>query len=259
MLIAHLSDVHFGAEDKTAISVAAQKILCAEPDLIIVSGDLTQRGKRVEFAAAKAWLDQFPHPILCTPGNHDVPLLNMISRAYKPFSRYARFMQHFEGPARVEAVTVADINTSRGWQFRKNWAEGSVDLEDLETVLSGTGAPRILTCHHPLISSPQAPLKTRTRRGARASELVAKSQVELLLTGHVHKPSAEIYQYGPSKYLAISCGTLSERLRSHPPSFNFITLANDTITLEVIDCDEKRTDISQHLSWSRGTLEPITD
>ncbi|MEO0715196.1 MAG: metallophosphoesterase, partial [Pseudomonadota bacterium] len=87
MKIVQLSDIHFGVEDRGALALAGSVIESSEPDALIICGDLTQRGKRSEFAAAREWIDGFSRPTLVVPGNHDTPLLNMVERVTSPFDR----------------------------------------------------------------------------------------------------------------------------------------------------------------------------
>ena len=88
MDIVHVSDVHFGREDKAALQAFNQQLAEHRPDLIIISGDLTQTGRRREFLDAVAWVNALPAPVAMVPGNHDTPALNVIARLLSPFRRY---------------------------------------------------------------------------------------------------------------------------------------------------------------------------
>lgn len=255
MLIAHVSDTHFGSEDRDAIAYATDAINLAKPDLLVVSGDLTQRGKRQEFAQAAAWLQAFDCCIITVPGNHDVPLLNVVNRIAGPFVRYEAALGQYGEPYSSKTANVAGLNTSRGWQMRKNWAEGSVNLKKLSDILDSNEAPRILTCHHPFLPIPSAPLKTQTVRGLAASKLIAASDVELLLTGHTHKPSAITHRHDDGSYLNITCGTLSTRTRNHSPSFNLIALSERLIEIRVVICDADNREVTEQQKWDRKSLE----
>ncbi|MFC6200049.1 metallophosphoesterase family protein [Ponticaulis profundi] len=236
MKFIQFSDIHFGAEDPAAIEAATDFAQTENADATIICGDLTQRGKQSEFLAARNWLDTLPGPKLTVAGNHDTPLLHLWHRARKPFSRYASYFEAFEGPLIVKGVRFCGLNTSRGWQFRRNWAEGAVRLRDLDEILDGKtyDAATVIACHHPFLSPPGSPLNTRTRRGRRASKRLMSSGVQLLLTGHVHTPSVTFREgeHG-SGYLSVSAGTLSRRLREAPPSFNVIELDDDTISINI--------------------------
>lgn len=236
MKLAHLSDIHFGAEDPAAINAARRYIQNNRPDAIIVSGDVSQRGKRMEFLAAAQWLSEFEAPVICAPGNHDVPLLNALSRAYRPFARFKRYLGQYWRPLNVGGVKISAMNTARGWQMRANWAEGAVNMKALEETILKDPVPDIVVCHHPFQSLPEAPLRTRTVKGESATKRLAASGVKLLLTGHVHAPSATLRKTELGSFLAVSSGTLSKRLRDVPPSFNWIHWDQERVQIDVLSC-----------------------
>ena len=256
MKIAQVSDIHFGAEDPAATEMAVEVISASDCDAIIVCGDLTQRGKRSEFDAAAEWLKQFSMPILSVPGNHDVPLLNLAARASQPFNRYHSFLGQYDQSLELGGFRMCGYNTARGWQFRRNWAEGSVNVNHLAKLVN-EDAPQILACHHPFLPLPNAPLKTRTRRGAQASHLLARSSVSLLLVGHVHTPSATVRRTELGSYLELSCGTLSKRTRSMPPSFNIVDIREDQIAVTAHSTDSSSVKADLVGSWSWPQLDVL--
>lgn len=232
MRLAHVADLHFGAANPDVIAAARDAILNFNPAGLIVSGDLTQRGKRSEFADARDWIEQFDLPTLVVPGNHDTPLLNVHARAMAPFARYTDYFGHFTRPLDIGDVRVDPLNTARGWQARHNWAEGSVRLSDLQDVIvagEGKRRVRLIACHHPFKSLRGALLRTETKRGELASQMLAESRIDAILTGHVHTPHAEEIVEPGGRYLAISAGTLSLRLRRAPPSFNMLEVQQDAL------------------------------
>lgn len=230
MRIIQLADLHFGTEDPGAMSAAADLIASIAPEAIMICGDLTQRGKRSEFEAAKVWLDQFEVPQLVVPGNHDTPLLNAVSRVSRPFSRFAGYFGDRSSPVDIGPWRAAGLNSARGWQARSNWAEGSISSTHLRIALNEIGErPGILVCHHPLKPPVTAPGHTRTARGIKASALVAPSPVRLVLSGHVHGASADLHRYSNGSYLSLTAGTLSTRLREGQPSFSEILLSENEI------------------------------
>lgn len=233
MKIVQLSDIHFGVEDTGALALARSVIETTEPDALIICGDLTQRGKRSEFAAAREWIDGFSLPTLVVPGNHDTPLLNMIERVTSPFDRFEETFEDMRGPLEVGRWAFKGLNTARGWQARSNWAEGVVDLDQLTHMVSGPPYTA-LVCHHPFVSPPGTPLRTNTKRGDAADKLVQRSPASLLLAGHVHAPTVEERGGHGAQYLAITAGTLSTRLRQSPPSCNLIEHRDGRLTVDVI-------------------------
>jgi 3',5'-cyclic AMP phosphodiesterase CpdA len=113
--LAHLSDIHFGGEDKAATEAAIDACAAFSPDLVVITGDLTLNGLPREFEAARAWLARLPPPYLVTPGNHDTPYWNIPLRALAPFNRYRRYIGEpdhvfFEKPG----LSVHALNSARG-------------------------------------------------------------------------------------------------------------------------------------------------
>lgn len=226
----HISDLHFGAEDGLALRAVERFAAQEAIDALIVSGDLTQKGRPYEFAAAAGWLGRFSAPVVVTPGNHDTSLLNLYSRAVRPFARYARHT----APVAVEALQfpdlwIATINTARGMQLRRNWALGAVNAKQLDDVAAAfaqapPGAVRALVCHHPLIGPPESPLRGSTRGGFEAAAALAGMGVDLVLSGHLHVPFAQPLPPGDGQTWSIGAGTLSERKRGWNASFTLLHL-----------------------------------
>lgn len=228
----HISDLHFGAENPVAL-LAVERYAAKHPiDAVIVSGDLTQRGRPIEFAAAAEWLGRFHMPVVATPGNHDTSYYNLYKRAFRPFKRYARML---ESVAEISLATprlfVATLNTARGWQLRRNWALGSVSRRQLQTAAAliataDPGALRLLVCHHPLATPPSAPLPGETRRGREAAETLARMGIDLVLSGHLHTPFALPLPHGDGATWSIGAGTLSQRERGCSASFTVLHLGD---------------------------------
>lgn len=260
MKIAHFADLHFGREDQQALKAASDLVKEIDLDAIVVSGDLTQRGKREEFEAAQEWLSQFKAPLLCVPGNHDTPLLNIAARASDAFGRYENYFAEHAGPLDIMGASIRGLNTARGWQTRMNWAEGRVNLDDLDKAIahSDTQGLHIIACHHPFVSPTLAGLQTETKRGQEASRRLADSPVQILMTGHVHTPHAEVIQEKGGRYIAITAGTLSTRLRAKPPGFNILSLHDGIVALHVQSFRDGKFHEATHGTWDIETLEPIS-
>ena len=223
----HLSDIHFGCQNKPAIAAAAEFALDSPFDAVIVTGDITQSGERQEFAAAAAWMKALPGPQVFTPGNHDTPYLGLIARLFWPFRRYG---DHF-GPAWLDerpapGLNVQGINTARGMQVRLNWSKGAIRHSDAARACAAMGAAgddlRVVICHHPLMEVTGGPMTGRVRGGARAAETLALGGADLILTGHVHIPFAHPLPFGDQRTYAVGAGTLSLRERGRAAGFNVI-------------------------------------
>ena len=232
-----LSDPHFGGENAAATAAALSFCRDANPDLVMITGDLTLNGLPKEFAAAAAWADQLPSPWLSTPGNHDTPYWNLPLRALTPFARYRRFIGVSKGEAFDTAgLSVRTINTARGAQPRLDWSKGAVNLELCRIAVSTLAAQgldplKVVACHHPLVEALDSPVTGGVYRGDEAARILARGGVDLILTGHVHNPFVSALPFGDKHTYSVGAGTLSVRLRGTPASFNDITLKDDFITV----------------------------
>ena len=259
-----LADIHFGREDPVAIEAASKLIPELGADGVVVCGDLTQSGKASEFRAAADWLKSLAQPFFTVPGNHDTPLLNLVSRVMAPFARYGRNFSQNIVSDQIGRLRVHGLNTSRGWQVRANWAEGAVNLDDLKELIakdeemwteSPSDLPACLVCHHPFRSPPGAPLQTRTRRGKRASGLLAGSRIKILLCGHVHTPTANVWEEGDDRYLCLTSGTLSTRLREVPPGFSVLDFQDGKLRVSEFSLKGQTFEVSRKRDWSFNNAE----
>src|SRR4029078_11368596 len=115
----------------------ADAIAHVRPDLLAVSGDLTQRARRTEFAQAGLFLDGLPFPRLVVPGNHDVPLYNVFTRFATPLARYTHAITANLSPIhRDEEIIVVGVNTARSW----TWGEGRINATQVEAIVGQLAA-----------------------------------------------------------------------------------------------------------------------
>lgn len=242
--IALLADIHFGCEDKRAIDAFAAALSAIDPAVVVVAGDLTYRGRRHEFEAAARWLATLKRPVVLAPGNHDVPHYNVFQRFVTPFARYQSHMRD-EG-AQIfsdDAVSIVTVNTARGVQARLNWAHGVISSEQTENAARALAAAprnvvRIVCCHHPLVVPAGAPIRTRTKGGEEAAAALTAAGVDVVMTGHLHRPFAEPLPFGDRKTWSVGAGTMSERQRGDPPGFTTLTRAPGAMRMVMWDAGD---------------------
>lgn len=248
--ILHVSDIHFGCQNKAAVQAVGEIARAGGYALIVVSGDITQFGRPREFADAAAWIAELGGPIMLTPGNHDTPYAGLIERAVSPFSRYER---HFGSPwssaFEGEDLAARAFNTARGMQWRANWSKGAVDIEHVEHAVSDLrlcrpSSLRLAVCHHPLIEVVGGPVTGKVHGGRQACDLLANSGVDLVLSGHVHTAFALSLPCGDGLTHTVGAATLSLRERGQPAGYNEITWDQETITVK-------------SLGWTGSHFEPI--
>lgn len=239
--ILHFSDVHFGCEHKGAVEAAIDYANTRPDALVLVSGDITQKGYGREFAAAAAWLKRLPAPVFVIVGNHDVPYWDGIARLFYPWRAFeqATGLPAHDHEYRGDGLMVRGVVTARGWQMRANWSKGVIDLDQTRRAAEAlksapAGTLRILACHHPLIEMIGTPMTGDVKHGDAAAQIFAEAGVDLIVSGHVHVPFALPIQLGDQKSYAVGCGTLSHRERGAPPSFNRIEWDEDEVVVTAV-------------------------
>ena len=249
--IAHLSDVHFGAHDPAIVAAAEEWLAEHRPDLVVISGDFTQRARVAQYREAGAFLDRLQAAGLATlgvPGNHDVPLYDVVRRFVRPLARYRRYIDDdlcpwFES-GRLAAL---GINTARSLTFK----DGRINRDQMALIRERFGEvpeekTKILVTHHPLFAMPigeEGGLTKVVGRHEDALRAVSEAGVHILLAGHFHRSfsgSARemVRKAGPA--LVVQAGTAtSTRLRAEEAqSFNLVTAhVNDAVDVQVIEWD----------------------
>lgn len=221
----HVSDLHFGREDKAALAWFAATVGAERPDAVICTGDLTQRARSAEFDAATKYLEALPVPVTIEPGNHDLPYFNPFDRFVRPYRRYGRLERLIERPLDVKNVVVIPLKTTARFQLRHNWSWGVVGRRGLARTLallaaSPPGHVKLIACHHPLIDKEGLHSSGKTIRGREALEALAAAGADAVLSGHVHDPFVMELEVAGRVIRKIGAGTLSERVRDSAPSFN---------------------------------------
>ena len=243
-VLVHLSDLHFGRVDDRLLPPLVSMVESAGPDLVVVSGDLTQRARTHEFEAAKRFLDMLPRPQIVVPGNHDVPLHNVISRWLTPLVRFRHHIESDLEPFFADAeIAVAGINTARSLTF-KNGRINQRQIAGLAERLDGCGpdVTRIVVTHHPFDLPGDAPASSLVGRARMAMEGFARSKVDLVLSGHFHfghtARSAVRYSIPGHSALLLQAGTAtSTRVRNEANSCNVIRIDRPDMRIERWDWD----------------------
>lgn len=257
MDIVHVSDIHFGREDKQALAAFSAYLANAPADLLVISGDLTQTGRRAEFRAAKAWAEGLGHDIFVTPGNHDAPAINILSRLRGP---YLRYRHHFGREATVSTslAAIAPLKTAHGFQFRLNWAHGAIrsaDLERTEAVVRASPAVwRLVVAHHPLADPLNCSVQGKTRGGMKALTALASAGTDFVLTGHTHEPFVVPFPKQAPKLVLVGAGTLSERTRDSAAAINRFHLSPESAVVEQLTFDGAAFEMTGRFRFPRTTF-----
>ena len=230
----HVSDVHFGAEDRTALAAFAARVADERPDAVICTGDITMRGTVREFNSATAWFAGLAAPVAIEPGNHDVPYYwELPLRLARPFARYDAFHVKTSRPPQVPGLTLVSLPTVAAAQWRLNWSKGRVSPRGFAAARAALDvAPaglRLALTHHPLLDAhPRQHGGGSTRGGREALAMLAGAGVDAVLSGHVHDAFDRTVEAAGRPIRLIGAGTISERLRSTPAGFNRLTWSEET-------------------------------
>jgi 3',5'-cyclic AMP phosphodiesterase CpdA len=238
--IAHVSDLHFGREDPRAVEALLRDLDALAPSLVAVSGDLTQRARVREFAKARAFLARVRFPLLVVPGNHDVPLFDLLRRFARPLARYRRYVSPELEPLYVDdELVVVGISTARSL----TWKGGRISREQMERVRRLLCAPdpeklHVLVAHHPFTPPDLTPGQRVVGRARAALAAFGSCGLDLILTGHLHRGFAGHFQTPghtvTRSVLALHAGSaVSRRLRGDANSYNLVRARGRRLEIEL--------------------------
>ncbi|MBT2135295.1 metallophosphoesterase [Croceibacterium sp. LX-88] len=266
-LLFHLSDIHFGLEDRRALAWVEEEIANRRPHAVAITGDLTMRARHREFDAATRWIRSLDVPVTVEVGNHDMPYFNLIERFFDPYRRFRAIEGLIEREIDLPGLAIVPLKTAVRGQPRFNWSKGWVSQPSLAKCLAAIdalpkGVKALVTAHHPLreVGTKGTAL---TINGAKALGELARRPVLAVLSGHVHDPFDIIEQTPAGPVRMIGAGTLSQRIRSTPPSFNELTWDGETLTVRARNLDEVPTramqidDVPENALPPRGPGEPV--
>lgn len=244
MTILHVSDLHFGPPYRPAVGEALlRKAFELDPEIIVVSGDFTQRAKRVQFEEARRFLDRLPdRPTVVTLGNHDIPLYRVFERIFSPVALYRDHISEELDTVltRDDAVIVSLDSTSP----LRSITNGRLSRRQLDFAADAfrsapSGATRIVVTHHNLAPAPDFEGGSVMHGARRILERFVDMGVELVLSGHLHRAyrasSLDLIENHPpgAEILVVQAGTATssrgrgrERARN---SFNLVRIDSDAI------------------------------
>jgi 3',5'-cyclic AMP phosphodiesterase CpdA len=244
--ILHASDIHFGDPYNPVVGEAFQaSARSVRADLIVVSGDFTQRAKVHEYEAARQWLDRLPDlPVVVTPGNHDVPLYRVFERIFQPYRNYRRWIaDELDAVVRIPGATVVSLNSTAPLRAVVN---GRIDAQQLAYAArvfqdADPADTRILVAHHHFAPAPDYEGDTAMPGAREVLDALNQMKVELILGGHLHRAyignSLDVY---PGKdrdhgiVIVQSGTTTSRRGRAREQarnSFNVVRVAADHLEI----------------------------
>ena len=239
--LVHLSDLHFGRVDQSLIAPLTALIARTAPDVLVVSGDLTQRARSSEFIAARTFLDTLSPPRILVPGNHDISLHNLLDRFARPLAKYTRYITSDLQPFYEDTeIAIAGINTARSLTVK----DGKISRTQIAQLQERFRAVaddvvKVVVSHHPFDLPGNYASSKLVGHANAAVNALAGSGVDLLLAGHLHAShagtTASRYPINGYAALTVQAGTAtSTRGRGEANSFNIIRIARQQITIDRI-------------------------
>jgi 3',5'-cyclic AMP phosphodiesterase CpdA len=237
--IVHLSDLHFGRVDERLLQPLTGFGNRLRPDLVAISGDLTQRARPEQFAQARGWLDTLLAPKLVVPGNHDIPLYRAWERFLSPLGNYRKYIDSNVEPDFVDdELAVVGINSARSLTFKG----GRVNPEQLERLRARleplpAALVKIVVTHHPFTRPAGADEDGIIGRAQMAMAVFHQLGIDLMLSGHMHTSLAantsERYPIEGYAALVVQAGTAtSTRGRGEVNSFNVLRIDGGQVDIE---------------------------
>ncbi|WP_295955661.1 metallophosphoesterase family protein [Rhodoferax sp.] len=220
-VLLQISDPHFGTEQAPVVEALAALARQQQPDLLVLSGDITQRARPAQFRAARAFMDRLGGPLLAIPGNHDIPLLNLWARWQHPYARHcAAFGADLEPVFRSADLLAIGVKTTRAYRH-ENGELSPAQIDRVATLLAGATAAqlRVVVVHQPIAVQRAEDVKNLLRGHADAQRVWARAGADLVMGGHIHLPFVLPLPGLARPLWAVQAGTaVSRRVRAGAPN-----------------------------------------
>jgi 3',5'-cyclic AMP phosphodiesterase CpdA len=231
-VVLQISDTHFGTEQPPVVEALVQLAAQQRPDVVVLSGDITQRARLAQFRAAKAFVDRLGAPVLAVPGNHDIPLFDAWTRLRRPYARYAAaFSGDLEPLHRSPDLLVVCVNTTRAWRHK----HGEISRSQVDRVSrllqdAGPAQLRLVVVHQPVAVTLAKDVPNLLRGHAAALQRWAAAGADLVMGGHIHLPYVMPLPDMARPVWAVQAGTaVSSRVRKGVPnSVNLLRWGEDS-------------------------------
>lgn len=243
--ILHASDLHVGDCEPVLLEALLDAVCATAPDVLVVTGDLTEAGRRRQFRVVADWFARCPVPVVVCPGNHDVPVFDLASRLLSPWRQFQGL--GLPDSWRAPGIAVQGFTSARAVQGRLDWSQGRYGARFAEAV-AGLGAHepdrwQLLACHHPPFSLVGARVRADTRDVEAVRDLLAGRTQTLLLCGHLHQ--ARLVRLAGGARLVVAPSATSRRQRGGRPGFLLLDAGPDA-ALSVMA-----------YRFAAGTFEPV--
>jgi 3',5'-cyclic AMP phosphodiesterase CpdA len=231
-VLLQISDTHFGTEQPQVVEALVALAAQQRPDVVVLSGDITQRARPAQFLAAKAFVDRLGAPVLAIPGNHDIALFDLWARLTGPYARYGAVFGHEIEPVHSSRdLLVVGVNTTRAWRH-KNGEVSAAQIDSVAKLLTAA-SPRQLRVV--VVHQPAAVTQARDRPKLLRGHCVAKrawsaAGADLVMGGHIHLPYTLALHGLARRMWVVQAGpAVSSRTRPEAPnSLNLVRWGADS-------------------------------
>jgi 3',5'-cyclic AMP phosphodiesterase CpdA len=220
-VLLQISDTHFGTEQGAVVEALVTLAHQQRPDVVVLSGDITQRARAAQFRAAGLFVVRLGAPVLAVPGNHDIALFDLWARLRRPYGRYsAVFGTDLEPVYRSAEFLVVCVNTTRRWRHK----DGEVSASQIDRVArlvehADPAQLRVVVVHQPVAVTRAEDKPNRLRGHAAALQRWAQSGADLVMGGHIHLPYVMPLEGLARPLWVVQAGTaVSSRVRDGAPN-----------------------------------------
>ena len=250
-VLLQVSDPHFGTERLPVVEALVQLARKLNPQVLLLTGDITQRATRKQFSAARAFVERLNVPaVLAIPGNHDIPLFNLVARVLTPYGHYIpSFGSNLEPEYEDNNVLILALNTTR-WYRHKN---GEISAEQIERVArrcegAHSDKYRMVVLHHPMAVTTARDRENVIHGHAPAIRRWAAAGVDVVIGGHIHLPFVlPLHQRLPElkkPLWVVQAGTaISHRVR--PNTANSINVLRVPATKNIADLVQRNCEVER--------------
>jgi 3',5'-cyclic AMP phosphodiesterase CpdA len=219
-VLLQISDTHFGTEQGVVVDALVRLARQQRPDVVVLSGDITQRARPTQFRAARAFVERLGAPLVAIPGNHDIPLFDPWARLRSPYARYsAAFGTDLEPVHRSPDLLVVGVNTTRPWRH-KHGELSALQIDRVARLVAQADPAqlRVVVVHQPIVVTRAEDALHRLRGHAAALQSWAQAGADLVIGGHIHLPYVLPLEGLARPMWVVQAGTaVSSRVREGVP------------------------------------------
>ncbi len=241
MRLVLLTDLHFGRASPDLIQPLLDSVAQAAPDLVVIAGDFVQRARTSQFRLARDFVDRLQHAWIAVPGNHDIPLYNIVARVLAPRATYRRWIAPEIAPTiETDDVVIIGLDTTCRWSHQRGVIRPR-QIAQVARAIRAHGQEKtvVVMAHHPFHHRPEIEKKVM-KHAAQALRAWSDCGPHIILSGHLHIWAVEPFlaEKNRSMTLQVHCGTgLSTRLRGNANEFAILDLDGATFSACRMEAD----------------------